>query len=316
MLVQSQIVAILNELLSQSARMRKGGDQATYFCPFCNHVKRKLEICLEEGPDFSKWHCWTCNAKGKYLGSLLNKLKAPKSYREKLVALTGDLRLTRRSQTLIAEPELSLPEEFLPLSRKTTSIEYRNAITYLRGRGIEMVDIIRYNIGYCEEGDYVYHVIIPSYDASGKLNFFMGRRYYDSEGVVPHKKPEASMNIVGFEHFVNYSEPLNLCEGIFDSIAIRNNAIPLFGKYPSKKLREKMILNGVKRVNIVLDNDALNDAVKNYELLIRNVPGIEVFIVKLNGKDPSQLGFLKVHELIREAEEFTESDLFAYKLGL
>lgn len=312
MLVQSQIVALLNELLNQTAKMRKGGMQAVYFCPCCYHYKRKLEINLETG----QWHCWTCNIKGSFLGSFLKKVKAPKSYREKFSKLTGDLRLARRSKDPAAEDAVCLPEEFHPLSKPIPSIEYKNAIMYLKRRGVLREDIIRYNIGYCEVGDYAYHIIVPSYDAKGDLNFFMGRRYYEGEGAIPHKKPEVSMDLVGFESFINYEEPLNFCEGVFDAIAIRNNAVPLFGKYPSKKLREKMNHLHVKRVNMVLDDDALEDAVKNYQLLVKDVPGISVFIVKLNGKDPSKLGFLKTHGLIREAEEFTESDLLAYKLNL
>lgn len=312
MLVQSQLVALLNELLNQTARLRKGGNQAVYFCPCCHHYKRKLEINLETG----QWHCWTCNIKGSFLGSFLKKVNAPKSYREKFAELTGDLRLARRNKSNTAIDAVCLPEEFHPLSKPLASIEYKNAIVYLKRRGVLREDIIRYNIGYCETGDYAYHIVVPSYDAKGNLNFFMGRRYYESEGVIPHKKPEVSMDLVGFECFINYNEPLNLCEGVFDAMAIRNNAVPLFGKYPSKTLREKMNHHHVKRVNMVLDDDALRDAVKNYELLVKDVPGIQVFLVKLSGKDPSKLGFLKTHELIREAEEFTESDLFAYELQI
>lgn len=310
MLVQSQIVSLLNDLLNQQARLRKGGIQAVYFCPVCKHYKRKLEINLETG----QWHCWTCNIKGSFLGSLLTKVKASQSYRDKLLQLTGDLRLALRNKKQFNPDEAVLPEEFHPLATPKSSPEYKNAIVYLKRRGILREDILRYNIGYCETGDYAYHIIVPSYDANGNLNFFMGRRYYETDGTIPHKKPEVSMDIVGFESFVNYNYPLNLCEGVFDAIAIRNNAIPLFGKYPSKKLREKMILNGVQRVNMVLDDDAMQDAVRNYELLIKDVPGVQVSLVHLSGKDPSSLGFEKTHDMIRNAKEFDESDLLAYEM--
>jgi DNA primase len=127
------------------------------------------------------------------------------------------------------------------------SPEYKNAMYYLKKRGLTRDDIVRYNIGYCEKGEYDGHVIVPSYDADGKLNFFMGRRYYNVERVIPHKKPEVPMNLIGFECFVNYSEPLNLVEGVFDAIAVRVNAIPLFGKYMSAKLKEAIVLNNVKQ---------------------------------------------------------------------
>lgn len=311
MLIQAQIVAVLNELLNQTARLRKGGMQAVYFCPCCHHYKRKLEINLETG----QWHCWTCDIKGSFLGSFLGKLKAPQSYRDKIVALTGDLRIAKRKKSSKSVEDVSLPEHFIPLSKPQSSVEYRNALAYLKRRNVLREDILRYNIGYCEEGDYAYHIIIPSYDAKGELNFFMGRRYYETENVIPHKKPKVSMNIVGFESFINYNEPLNFCEGMFDAIAVRNNAIPLFGKYPSKYLREKMVYHGVKQVNMILDDDAFKDAIKNYQLLIKDVPGVSVNVVKLQGKDPSTLGFKKTQMMIRNARQFDESDLLAYKLG-
>lgn len=318
MLVKSQVIAILNDLLNQTARLRKGGNQAVYFCPVCKHYKRKLEICLEDGKDFGKWHCWTCNSAGLFLGSFLKKVNASQPYRDRLSKLTGDLRLLKRATKKSSNEQLSLPEEFISLVKPRSSIEYKNALAYLKRRGVLTEDILRYNIGYCEEGDYQYHIIVPSYDAMGRLNFFIGRRYYDAEGTIPYKKPEHPMDgIIGFESFINYSYPLNLCEGVFDAFAIRSNPVPLFGKYPSKKLREQMILNGVKEVNMILDNDAWRDAIVNYKLLLRQIPCLEkIRLVKLNGKDPSKLGFVKTHELIRTTPEFTESDWFRYELGL
>jgi hypothetical protein len=105
-----------------------------------------------------------------------------------------------------------------------------------------------------------------------------------------------------------------LCEGVFDAIAIRNNAVPLFGKYPSKKLRESMLVNGTKRVNMILDNDAMEDSIKNCEMMMGL--GIDVYLVELNGKDPAVLGFEKIHELIRNAAPFDRDNLLKYELGL
>ena len=122
------------------------------------------------------------------------------------------------------------------------------------------------------------------------------------------------MNIVGFESFVNYHEPLTLVEGVFDALAIRNNAIPLFGKYPSYKLREAMLEHKTQRVNMVLDNDAKEDAIKNCQMIMRL--GIDVYMVELDGKDPSELGFERVHKCIRETKQFTDDDLLKHALGI
>jgi hypothetical protein len=317
MMVQTELVAIFNQLLGQQARVRKSGVQATYHCPFCtdkNLVTHKLEIAVG-GPRIGSYHCWRCDTKGATFGSLLKKLQAPPNYREQIFKLTGDIRLARY-QKPSEQTYLSLPSEFHPMHKSKSTPEYKNALAYLKKRGITREDILRYNIGYCEGGEYDQHVIVPSYDAKGALNFFIGRRYYVDDPGIPHKKPDVPMDIVGFESFVNYNEPLNLCEGVFDAMAIRNNAIPLFGKYPSQTLRANMNLFHVRRVNVVLDWDAESDSMKMYKRLHREVPNVEIHIVKLDGKDPSKLGFQHTHTLIRNAPEFDESDLLRYELQL
>ena len=317
MFLQSELVAIFDQLLGQKARLRKNGVQATYHCPFCadkNPTTNKLEIAVG-GPRLGSYHCWRCDTKGAKFGSLLYLLKAPSNYRDSIAKLTGDLRMANYSKPSDSS-YVCLPPEFHPMHKPKTTPEYKNALAYLKRRGITQEDILRYNIGYCEDGEYENHIIIPSYDSKGTLNFFIGRRYYSDDPGIPHKKPDVSMDVVGFESFINYNEPLNLCEGVFDAIAIRNNAIPLFGKYPSPTLRTNMNQYRVQRVNVVLDWDAEADAVKMYQRLHREVPMVEVHVVKLDGKDPSKLGFERTHTLIRNSPEFDETDLLRYKLQL
>ena len=190
-------------------------------------------------------------------------------------------------------------------------------MAYLNRRRVLHEDILRYGIGYCETGEYDQHVIVPSYDVGGVLNFFIGRCYYETPGGIPYKKPDVPMSdIIGFECFVNWNEDITLVEGVFDMFAVRNNVIPLFGKYPSSALRVALNEHRVKRVNIVLDLDAEDDAVKMYKRLRKEVPCLEeIRLVHLDGKDPSELGFEKIHELIRNSREFDEVELTKYNLG-
>lgn len=289
MILQSKLLSLVNEVLGQNAKLRKGGSQATYFCPFCNHYKRKLEVNL----DYGQWHCWVCDAKGIYLGSLFTKVKAPGHYRDKLFELTKDVRLQRRSRKTQDE-ELSLPDEFISLAEPGTSPEYKHAIRYLKSRGIGYEDICRYNIGYCERGEYANCIVVPSYDANGKLNYYSSRFFY--QNWIKYKNAPFSKDIVGFESFVNYAEPVTLVEGVFDAIAVRRNAVPLFGTTLSWHLREALVLNKTPRVNLVLDNDAMKYAIRTAQSLWKW--GICVHLIKLPEKDPSILGFEKMRELI------------------
>lgn len=315
-ILQSKLLALINEVLSQNAKLRKGGSQATYFCPFCNHYKRKLEINL----DYGQWHCWVCHAKGSYLGSLLSKVKAPRKYRDILFDLTKDVRLHRRKSKSKGEAEpLSLPEDFISLADPPNHDshfsehmqEYRRAMAYLKNRGITMDDICRYNIGYCETGEYRDCVIIPSYDDEGKLNYFSSRYYYQNIGRKYNNAP-FSKDIVGFESFVNYDEPVTLVEGAFDAIAVRNNAVPLFGTLMSHHLKFQLILHKTPRVNLVLDNDAMREALAAVEELWHW--GIQVHLVELPDKDPSEIGFHVMHDLIGRSTPFEFKDLIYAKL--
>lgn len=309
MILQSKLLALTNEVLSQSAKLRKGGMQATYFCPFCNHYKRKLEVNLES----CQWHCWVCHARGSYLGSLLTKLKSPKHFRDRLFELTKDVRLIRKAKTQTEEIELCLPADFISLADARKTIGYRHAIGYLKKRGFGLDDICRYNIGYCEAGEYKDCVIIPSYDSEGKLNYFSSRFIYPHKWL-KYKNAPFSKNIIGFECFIDFSQPVNLVEGAFDAMATRINVAPLFGTIMSQKLKENLILNKTPRVNLILDNDALAEAVKAVEELWSLDNTIAVHLVKLEDKDPAILGFEKTHELIEASKPFEFQDLIFSKL--
>lgn len=305
-----EVLAVVNEAMGQSAVLRKHGTQAVYFCNFCHHHKRKMEVNLESG----LYHCWVCNQRGKSFGSLFRKLRAPKHLRDKLVAITGDIRANLKTEEEEKEPEgVVLPEEFKPLHKKHTGFEYKTAMRYLASRNVTMDDIVRHNIGFCETGAYKNRIIIPSYDREYNLNFYVSRLYQDYSHRPPYKNCPYPRDIVGFESFVNYDLPINIVEGAFDAFAVRFNVVPLFGKYMSKRLVISLIENKVERVNMILDNDAIKDALKNAIRL--SSYGIGVHFVKLNGKDPSKIGFEAVHKLIRDSKKMNVKERVALTLS-
>ena len=174
-----------------------------------------------------------------------------------------------------------------------------------------MIDIIRYGIGYCEEGLYGNRYIVPSYSSDGELNYFVGRDIY--EGGMKYKNPPVSKDVIGLDLFINWSEPIVLCEGVFDAIAIRRNAIPLFGKTIPKSLMKKIYEKQVKQIYILLDSDAIMDSIKMTDSLMKN--GIDVYYVNLSEEDPSDMGFKKVINLIKKTKQTSFSDLMRMKLN-
>jgi hypothetical protein len=106
--------------------------------------------------------------------------------------------------------------------------------------------------------------------------------------------------------------PLVLCEGVFDAIAIRRNAVPLLGKFVPRKLLKVMIKNQVKEVYVALDDDAVVDAREIERILTNN--GMSVKLVNLDKKDPSELGFTDTWKCIDAAESTTFKDYIGGRL--
>ena len=67
-------------------------------------------------------------------------------------------------------------------------------------------------------------------------------------------------------------------------------------------------------VKIVLDKDALADAIKAYTYLTNN--GIDCKLVTLEGKDPSEVGFRDVTKQIETNTTSSFEDLIKLKLTL
>ena len=277
----------------------------SFKCPLCNHYKHKLEVDLSS----QYWHCWVCNAKGRKLYTLFKKINAT-------LTQIKDLNKFVDSYIPVKEEKaehVSLPSEFkLILNGNKNNPEFRNAIMYLKNRGITRHDIVRYGIGYCETGPYEKMIIIPSYDRNGKLNFFTGRSYY-KDATFKHKNPKVSKDIIGFDLFIDWNQPITIVEGAFDAIAVKRNAIPLFGKIILNNLKKEIIERKVEDIYIALDTDARDKALDICQYFINN--GIRVYLIDLGDKDPSDLGYKNIINKKLLTSNITGSGLMMQKLG-
>ena len=302
-----RIINLLSRVIGNTGKQLKKSNEYMFWSPFISHHKPKLQINVQT----QKWHCWVSNQGGHNLFQLFKKLKASKEHFDELVELVGDKKYVKRNTNKEDKKIVRLPNEFKPLWLDGNSIIRKHAIVYLKNRGITLVDIIRYGIGYCEEGLYANRIIVPSYSSDGELNYFVGRDIY--EGGMKYKNPPVSKDVIGLDLFINWNEPIVLCEGVFDAIAIRRNAIPLFGKTIPKSLMKKIYEKQVKQIYILLDSDAIMDSIKMTDSLMKN--GIDVYYVNLSEEDPSDMGFKKVINLIKETKQTSFSDLMRMKLN-
>ena len=304
---QNKIVNLLNRVLGNNGTKLKKLDEYMYWSPFVSHHKQKLQVNIKT----QKWHCWVSNTGGRTLFQLLKKINAPHKHFDELRELVGDTPRYKKKSNSKVNDVVQLPTEFKPLWNGGDSIVKRHSLSYLYKRGIDDSDILKYNIGYCDEGSYSNRIIIPSYDSDGTLNFFVGRDFYSSK--MKYRNSPTSKDIIGFDLFINWDEPIILCEGVFDAMAFKRNAIPLFGKTVMKTLQKKIIDFGVKTIYLGLDNDAIEDAVKISDNFINN--GVKVKLMEFKEKDPSETGFETLLYLINRTEQTKFSDLMRLKLN-
>jgi DNA primase len=290
------------------------GNNIAFFSPFQSHYKPKLEIDINTtSSGENAWHCWISDKKGRSISSLFKQLNLPKERFEQLNRIIEsskyrvDVKETKTNQTI------QLPTEYVPLWNKKNTPDYKNAIHYLSTRGITIFDILKYRIGYCEAGEYSGKIIIPSYDKDGQLNYFVSRAYYKADKF-KHKNPKISKDIIGFEMLINWNQPIILCEGSFDAIAIKRNAIPLFGKIIQPALQKKIIEERVKNIYICLDADALKNALAIAERFMGE--GLNVYFVELANEDASELGFEQITEILENTDLLTFERVMELRMGL
>jgi DNA primase len=290
------------------------GDNIAFFSPFVSHYKPKLEIDIKTNhAGENAWHCWISDRKGRSIASLFKQLNLPKEKFEQLQRIVESTRYRQQDATVEKVAAIQLPTDYRPLWIKKSTPDYRNALHYVTTRGITVFDIIKYRIGYCESGEYAGKVVIPSYDAVGQLNYFVTRAFYKAD-TQKHKNPKISKDIIGFEMFVNWAEPIILCEGSFDAIAIKRNAIPLFGKIIQPALQRKIIEERVKNIYICLDADALSKAIQIAERFMGE--GLNVYFVELQDDDASELGFQRITEILANTDVLTFERLMELKMGM
>ena len=309
-MINELLVSLVSRVLGEG-KMTARGNKA-FYCPLCNHHKPKLEINFTDNKKgHHPWHCWVCNEKGKFLNTLFKKVKAlPEHFLElKSLVKTG----YQVKDVEVVKSNLKLPEEFIPITTNDKNIIGRQAWSYLKNRGITIEDIEKYNIGYCEYGRYAKMIIIPSYDKNGQLNYYTGRSF-EKDPYIKYKNPEASRNIIPNEHLINWNLPLVICEGMFDAIAIKRNAIPLLGKNIQSELMKKIVTSTIEKIYIALDTDAMKQTLKFAEEFMNE--GKEVYLIDLKDKDPSEMGFNNFTNLIQNTFPLTSYQLMERKLQL
>jgi DNA primase len=310
------VVEILEGVLGKSKKHYREKSQISFDCPVCSYDIKGLDKGdgkgnLEINYESNVYKCWACSETNNTHGSIHKLIKqyGTKSDIKKYKLVTPDLIDNYRKEEIkILE---GLPKEFQPLSIETFTEGYRKSMEYLQKRNIGLETIKKYNIGYCENGDYGGRVIFPSYDIHGDVNYFLGRSY-DKYSKLKYKNPDIPKSEIIFnENLVIWDSNIYIVEGVFDHIVVPNS-IPMLGKVMSENLFIRLVKKAECKVIILLDSDAHNDAIKLYKRLNSTKLMNRVMIIKLpEGYDISdinqKLGKKGVIDILTTAKKIKES---------
>jgi DNA primase len=268
--------------------------------------KGNLEVNYEE----SVYKCWACKEKNNMYGSVFKLLKrygTPKNLRD-YVLIKPDINISEKEKKNIV---LTLPESYKELSKcKGDEYRYKQAINYLRERGITDEIIKDYKIGFTTTGKFFNRVIIPSYNSDGDLNYFIARWFPKDFTKLKYLNPDVEKQEIVFnEGKINWDSTIYLVEGATDHI-VTPNSIPLLGKFLPEQLLDLLQEKAKAYVVIVMDDDAYDDTVRLYhEINFGELRG-KVKVVKCpEGYDPSKVfekwGYKGVIQLLQSSYKLT-----------
>lgn len=299
------VVDILEDILGEHRLHNDYKGQISFDCPVCSHDIKGLDEGdgkgnLEINYKRSVYKCWVCAETHDTYGSLYKLLKKYGNAKQlkKYLLLKPEDDGEQPKRTFV---QVRLPKEFVPFKDASLGLKmtphYKQAFNYLQKRNITDLMIQMYNIGFCYTGHYEHRIIIPSYDSENRLNYFIARSYLNNTKM-KYKNPEVDKeSLIWNEHLINWDEPVYIVEGAFDSIFLPNS-IPMLGKFMTQNLFNKLYDNA-KKVVIVLDPDAWEDAFRLYHKLNCGKLMGKLWIVKLDGdKDIADLkGDLSEYEI-------------------
>ena len=268
---------ILQEILGDF--YREGSSQILFFCPRCEHHKKKLSINLEK--NFFK--CWVCDWSGRSIYRVvrrygINKHKIDWRGFDQRIEINDFAEKLFGAEKTDVQQYIKLPNNFVSLVNKNLPSTANVALNYLESRGLTQADIIKWKIGYCSDGKYGSRIVIPSFGLDGKVNYFVGRAYDNNWR--KYLNPIGSKNIIFNELYLDFDEDMVLVEGLFDAIKAGENSVPLLGStlVESSVLFQEIVKNDTP-IYLALDSDANKKTNRLIELFLKY--DIETFKIDL-----------------------------------
>lgn len=299
-----------------TGKLSRDGRNFDVRCPICapsDKQKRKLSILLEN----DGLHCWSCGYKAYTLAPLVRKYSNREKlseYRDRFMPDTK--RNCRTFHIDVAEPEkLKLPDDFKLIvtssMRDPDALSMRKYLTIKRR--ISERDMWYFKLGYSNEPRWQRRVIVPSFDANGELNYFVGRAIDKFRRPKYDNPDNDKLPIIFNELNVDWRRELVLVEGAFDMMKCPDNTVPMLGSDLNEEgaLFNAILVHGTP-IALALDADM---KVKKTPKIAKKLTeyDVPVRIVKVP-TDPGDMTKQEFCQCLDEAKPFTWSDTFMDKL--
>jgi DNA primase len=250
-------------------QLSSDGKNIAVSCPKCKATHKK-KLAIQTQTDVC--NCWVCGLSGR-LVSVLIKYKHSfvheyiSSFVGKNITLLNDVEERK---------DIELPSGFQLLAPLINSSEKNisQAVDYILSRGLTERDMWYFKFGIATEQALQKRVIMPSFDAEGKLNFYTGRAL-DASAFRKYMNCDVEKKSIIFNELnIDWSRELTLVEGPFDLTKCDDNATCLLGSSLSEdSALFSQIYKHMTPVVLALDSDMV---AKSWQRIARMLSSYDI----------------------------------------
>ncbi len=231
-------------------------------CPFCGR-EEKFGIHIPR----DRAHCFRCDYDERLVKTVLDieNIKTVKDTLSFLRNYDGATYVEPKYEK-VEERQVILPEGFKTLRIGNTTIA-KMARAYVKQRGFDYKELSRKGVGYTEdpESKYFGYLIVP-FHKDKKVIYFQTRRFFGTGPKFNNPLYEdfgigKNQIIYNVDALYRYKE-INALESWTNAWTLGKNSISLNGKTLSPKQLSEILKSPVEVVNILLDHDAWEYAIK------------------------------------------------------
>ena len=262
----------LDALRTAYGRLKVAADGINVYC-HCpsrtcptkiNADKLKLVIRIDDG----RYHCWVCGIKGRNIADLTRRFvkKHHQTVEQAFPSKAPKFDEAPPEQRDVLEPPAGL--QLLAQSICQRDKDVQAILSYLRSREMSDEDLWRYRLCYSRENQFRSRIIIPSFDALGKMNYYVTRtinpKIYPRYVNASVKRQSVIFNEID----INWSDELIITEGPFDAMRCGGNVTCLLGNSMDTKFGLfRKIVEHATPVVLALDAEEIENTRKLAYLL-------------------------------------------------